>query len=339
MTSRELVKRTLTFDHPERVPRQLWALPCATDSYPEIIKEINTRWPGDFARAPSIYNTSTRISGDPHRKGTYVDEWGCIFTNVHDGIIGEVREPLLKDIEEWSSILPPNETLDFDKQKARDTVNRAYEESDKFIMAACCPRPWERMQFIRGTEEAMVDVMMPDDGARDLIRVIHEFYMKELEFWVTTDVDAIMFMDDWGSQLNLIIPPSIWKDLFKPLYKDYCDIAKAHGKHTFMHSDGNITTIYPDLIEVGVDAINSQIFCMNIEELATIAKGKITFWGEIDRQHAMSNPDPQVARNAVQQVVKHLYDPAGGVIAQFEFGPGANPDAVLAIYDEWSMHT
>jgi hypothetical protein len=106
-----------------------------------------------------------------------------------------------------------------------------------------------------------------------------------------------------------------------------------------MHSDGNITTIYPDLIEVGVDAINSQIFCMNIEELATIAKGKITFWGEIDRQHAMSNPDPQVARNAVQQVVKHLYDPAGGVIAQFEFGPGANPDAVLAIYDEWSMHT
>ncbi len=46
--------------------------------------------------------------------------------------------------------------------------------------------------------------------------------------------------------------------------------------------------------------------------------------------------DPQAGRDAVRKVVERLYDPAGGVIAQFEFGPGANPATVLAILDEWA---
>ena len=55
-----------------------------------------------------------------------------------------------------------------------------------------------------------------------------------------------------------------------------------------MHSDGNILKIYPQLIELGLDAINSQIFCMGVENLEPFA-GKITFWGEMDRQHLLVN--------------------------------------------------
>jgi hypothetical protein len=203
------------------------------------------------------------------------------------------------------------------------------------VLAGCCPRPWEQMQFLRTTVEAMMDVMAPDDGARDLIRVIHEFYMKELEFWTSTDVDGIRFMDDWGSQQQLLISPPLWRDLFKPCYRDYCEIAKANGKFAFMHSDGQIQSIYPDLIEIGVDAVNSQLFCMDLDKLERIAKGKITFWGEIDRQHILPSRNPQDGRDAVRKVAEHLYDPSGGIIAQFEFGPGSNPDTALAIFDEW----
>ena len=56
-----------------------------------------------------------------------------------------------------------------------------------------------------------------------------------------------------------------------------------------MHSDGNITEIIPDLIEIGIDALNSQLFCMDIEELGKKFRGKITFWGEIDRQNILPN--------------------------------------------------
>jgi len=70
-------------------------------------------------------------------------------------------------------------------------------------------------------------------------------------------------------------------------------------------------------------------------ELSRIAKGKITFWGEIDRQRVLTSDNPADGRQAVREVARHLYDPAGGIIAQFEFGAGANPETALVIFDEW----
>ena len=127
----------------------------------------------------------------------------------------------------------------------------------------------------------------------------------------------------------------MWREYFKPIYREYCAAAKAEGKFVFMHSDGYIQEIYEDLIEVGVDAINSQLFCMDMDVLAEKAKGKITFWGEIDRQWILPDENPQIARDAVRKVADKLYDSAGGTMAQFEFGLGANPQSALAVFEEW----
>lgn len=335
-TSRERVRNALTFNHPDRVPRDVWVLPWAITHYPEAWAEMNERFPSDIATAPSPYKPASREKGDPYAVGEYTDEWGCVFRSIQAGVIGEVKEPLLKDVSDWRSVQPPYEILPNGKDMAaRDSVNRFCAETDQFVKTFCFPRPWERYQFIRGSENSYIDVMMPDEGGADLLKAIHDYYMTELEFWVKTDVDAVMFMDDWGSQQQLLIPPAVWRELFKPLYKDYCDMAHAHGKHTMMHSDGCITEIYEDLIEVGVDALNSQLFVMDMADLEKRAKGKLTFWGEIDRQHVLPSPDPETGRHAVRKVAGHLYDPAGGVIAQFEFGPGSNPATATAILEEW----
>jgi len=126
----------------------------------------------------------------------------------------------------------------------------------------------------------MIDLMEDSAELKELLRRVHDFFIKEVEIFATKiDVDAICFMDDWGSQRALLIHPEIWRRVFKPLYAEYVKIAHDHGKKAFMHSDGHIEEIYPDLIEMGVDALNSQLFCMNIEELGRRFKGKITFWG------------------------------------------------------------
>ena len=77
-------------------------------------------------------------------------------------------------------------------------------------------------------------------------------------------------MDDWGSQNSLLINPKTWVKIFKPLYKDYINIAKKHGKKTFMHSDGYTLEVIPHLIDVGLDAINTQIFCIGLEKLGAV---------------------------------------------------------------------
>jgi len=333
---REIVTRCLKFEHPERLPRDLWVLPWAANEFPHLVSELADIFPSDFVTADYFYNPSTRVKGDPYKVGTFTDEWGCTFTNIQDGIIGEVRDPIIAHLDDWEAVEPPYEQLPDNPAEAYGLIARFYDSTDHFVLANCCPRPWERYQFLRGSEEALLDSLLPDSGIKNLLQVIHDFYLKEMEFWAKSRVDALRFMDDWGSQTSLLIHPDIWRELFKPLYQDYCNLAHAEGKFVFMHSDGYIMDIMEDLIEIGVDAINTQIFCMNLENLGRQFKGRITFWGEIDRQQVLPSPHPELGQEAVRTMIRQLYDPAGGLIAQFEIGPGANPETVLAVVDEFN---
>ena len=142
-------------------------------------------------------------------------------------------------------------------------------------------------------------------------------------------------MDDWGSAHSLLIHPDMWRAIFKPLYQDYCDLIHKAGKHAFFHTDGFIEPIFNDLIEVGIDAINCQLFCMNIEELGRLYKGKITFWGEMDRQHILPFGSQEDIRNAVARVRSALYDPSGGVIAQCEWGKDNSRESIETVFSVW----
>ena len=313
----------------------MWLLPWANLHYPEIVKALERNYPSDFATTEYYYPPSSIVKGDPYQPGCYTDSWGCTFRNIQAGLIGEVEHPILADLENARLYEPPWNQVPMNASAARDYINQYYASTDKYVFANICPQPWERYQFLRGTENAMIDMMMPELGGAELLKKIHDFNLQEMEFWMPSDFDAVRLADDWGAQNQLLIHPDMWREIFKPLYREYCNLARAYGKSVFMHSDGYILDIIPDLIEIGVDAVNSQLFCMDMGELARIAKGKITFWGEIDRQHVLPSADPDDGRRAVRKVAEHLYDPAGGIIAQFEFGAGANPKTVNVIFDEW----
>ena len=312
----------------------MWTLPWGEIHYKDELSGIQRQFPDDIIAAPDVNDLSC-VKGGLYTKGEYIDEWGCIFRNLEDGIIGEVSNPIVPDISSWESFTPPYHILPENEQKAIDEINRFYTETDKFVTSACFPRPWERYQFLRGTENSLIDYMIAEKEFQGLLNKIHGFYMKEFELWSKTDVDALTFIDDWGTQSSLFIEPGIWREYFKPIYREYCDRAHSAGKFIFMHSDGNIQSIFPDLIEIGVDAINSQLFVMDMEHLAKIAKGNITFWGEIDRQHILNSSDPDDVIRAVNKVANHLYDPSGGIIAQFEFGPGIIPLNAKLVFEQW----
>ena len=331
MTSRDLVRKTLAFDSPERIPRQLWLLPWAEEQYPHHVRQLQNQFPDDIVTAPAIYKKPLGIQGDRYKIGTYVDEWGCIFNNLHGGVIGIVQNPLIANWEELENLRPPEAVLHLDKNE----VDAFCKVTDRFVLGGTFVRPFERLQFIRTMEQAMIDLAEQPPELFELLNQIHEHYLKEVESWAQTDVDAITLMDDWGFQQALLVSPDIFRRIFKPMYRDYVDIARQYGKSIFFHSDGWITDIILDFIEIGIDALNSQVFCMGIKELGDKFRGKITFWGEIDRQHLLPHGSQEDIEKAVHEVWQHLYAD-GGVIAQCEFGPGAKPENVFTVFETWN---
>lgn len=333
INSRQLVIDTLEFNNTlSMVPKEMWTLPWVFDNYMNEYENITSSIDFDIVRINAILKEKTIEQGDAYEIGDYIDPWGCTFRNIHKGIIGEVKEPIVLD-EDWcdkSKIHIPEELISFDIQQVNEECEK---NKDKFKIAGFFPRPFEQLQFIRGTEELYIDLMLEPKGMLDFIEKMQNFYCRLLTKWAKTDVDALFFMDDWGTQLSLLINPEIWVRIFKPLYKDYIDIAHKYGKKIFMHSDGNILEILPHLVELGLDAINCQIFCMDMNELAKY-KGKITFWGEMDRQHILPHGNIDDVKKAVDLVYNHLWD-NGGCIAQCEFGPGAKPENVFELFKYW----
>jgi hypothetical protein len=336
---RELVGATLDFRNRGKVPRQLWELPWASMYHSEELDRIRETFPNDIVVSPCDDFPSTEgfqvregdPQGDPYEIGTYLDRWNCRFTNFQRGVIGEVKEPLVTG-ENWENrgeLRIPEECLEVD----RGAVNRFCRKTDTFVLAGDWARPFERLQFIRGTEQLYMDLILQPDGLFDMINTIHDYYCRLLRAWAETDVDGLWYMDDWGAQQSLLISPELWVKLFKPLYRDYIDIAHDHGKRVFMHSDGYILDIIPHLIELGLDALNSQIFCMGVERLGPF-RGKLTFWGEIDRQHLLPAATVREIDHAVRSVRNTLWD-NGGCIAQCEFGPGARPENVYRVFEAW----
>ncbi len=332
MTSRELVRRTLAHQNTPRAPRNLWVLPWAERRYPGELAALRAEFPDDFDYIGVDYPKLPCMCGDPYAIGTCTDEWNCTFVNLQEGVIGEVKNPIVQEYDrDLPLVRPPNEWIEADLSgvKARCAA------TDKFTVAGVCVRLFERMQFLRGTENLYMDLATRPEGLLELRDIVHRWNLAMIDRWAATEVDAVSWMDDWGSQRGLLMNPTTWRELFKPCYAEYCRRIHDAGKACLVHSDGHIMAVYEDCIEIGIDAINSQLFCMDIEEIGRRYKGRITFWGEIDRQHLLPNGSVDEISAAVERVAAAIYDGHGGAIAQCEFGAGARPENVREVFAAW----
>jgi hypothetical protein len=327
LTPRERVIRTLRMQGVDRPARDVWTLPAAFFGREQELRVLLDAYPRDFGDS----GYTNPVDESPlYEPGIWTDEWGSTWLNIQRGMIGEVKQPALDDWSKLDGWQPPYHLLG----KGFENVNRTCAASDRFIHLGC-PRPWERLQFVRGSENAYMDLAWGRQEVRKLLEMIHDYYLQHEQHIVRTDVDAVMFMDDWGARDALLISPAMWVEYFKPLYKEYVEMAHAHDKFAFMHSDGYILPLYEHLIEIGVDAINSQLFTMPIEEIGQRFKGRITFWGELDRQHILPFGTPDDVRAAVERVKAALGDVQGGVIGQCELNMGYSLENIRAFFEAW----
>jgi len=332
MNSRLRVTKTLTFQSPDRAPRDLWALPYIGLYRKTELDSLLAEFPPDISGVQVSPGWNDDQNQALAHAGSYVDEWGSRWQIAEPGIIGEVKQPAIPEWSSFKKFKPPWEIL---RQRDFSQTNRKCERSDSFILSECTARLFERMQFLRGTQNLFVDLAYGTQEFLKLLEMVYEYYVEDVRGWCTTNVDGVMFMDDWGTNERLLIHPNTWRALFKPKYKEIVEMIHSAGKFAFFHSDGNIQQIFPDLIEIGIDAVNSQLFIMDIEALASMYKGKITFWGEIDRQHLLPFGTPEEVRQGVLRVRQALDDGSGGVFAQCEWGKDNPIENIRAVFLAW----
>ena len=340
MTSRERVLSVLKKEEVDRFPRDLWALPYINVFKKEEKEELLRLFPSDLGYAPVICGESRYINKNENENSTrWTDDFGCVFEVGEPGVVGEVKDPILKTLEDIEKYEIPYEVID---NADFSQTEEAYNNSDEFVRCAMNVRPFEQMQFLRGTEELFMDMALGERTFDILSEKIHDFNVKATEeVCKNAFADAYSFMDDWGSQKALLISPELWREKFKPMYKAYCDIAHKYNKYVFFHSDGFIEDIYPDLIEIGVDAVNSQLFCMDSDKLINEYGNDIVFWGEIDRQYVLPFGTKVDVKNAVDKIAKKSIEKHGyktGIIAQSEWGKDVSFETMKLLFEQFNRY-
>lgn len=332
ITAKENVIRTLRHDNPQWVPVTLWQLPATRLKYGEALDAVIDSCDLDILSAP--FNDPTE---DPrhYQIGSYTDCWGSTWVNHQAGIIGEVKEYPFADFSKVWDYKNPKELFLSGIDGFEETRKFIDAHKDKFILGGWISL-FERMQYLRGTENLFMDTLIESPEYFKLMDIVEDFYNTYVDEWLKLDIDGIIFGDDWGSQRSLLISPDTWRKQFKPLYKRFFDKVHAAGKFVFMHSDGYILELYDDLIEIGVDAINSQVWCMGLDKVAEKCNGRITNWGEICRQHILPEGSTDDVIKAVHEMKEKLWV-NGGLIGQFEAGPDMPLENIKAGLTHWNV--
>jgi len=269
----------------------------------------------------------------------YKDTWGCVWHCRAAGMQGIINHHPLQNSYDALKIPDPHKTSDlilWDKKSFESQLSDNI-KAGRFSMFGG-ERLWERVHFLRGYQEAMLDMAEDSSEIRDLISKIVEYNIESTKKYLSyEEVDCILFQDDWGNQNSLMVSPGMWREYFYDGYKKMFQSVKDAGKYVYFHTDGHLYPVIGDLIQAGADIINLQSGCHTIEGLYDACYGKVCASVDIDRQHYMPYESPDELKNHIREIYYGLKGNEGGVWVKMDVYPDvplANIEAMRDVFIE-----
>jgi len=301
-----------------------------TDKVPyhlDLTEEVYNRMIEYFNDKDFFSKTGSHLAQERNESFTvltptkFKDMFGVVWNREQEGDFGVVVDYILKEPEFGSYIFP-----DPDEKLIREKCERLEKKSDKFRMYIIGFSLFERAWTLRSMPELLIDFKLNKEFAHELLERITDYNLAVVDIVSEYDIDCIFYGDDWGQQKGLIMGPGIWREFIKPQLKKMYDRAKSHNMYVAQHSCGEISEIFPDLIDLGLDIYNTfQPEIYDVQKMKRLYGDRITFYGGISTQQLLPRASPEEVKAEVKRFMKLLGYNGGYIVAPTHAMPNDIP--------------
>jgi uroporphyrinogen decarboxylase len=276
------------------------------DRYLTVGQQVGFREVGDYIEFTDELGCGRRM---PRQGGLYFD----ICRHPFD--VDDVERRLENHV--WPDPTHPGR-LEGLKQEAQ----AARAKGKLVVLGAHCAGVFEVAWFLRGLERFLTDLASGSrkaecflDKALELKTAYWEVALAELGAYV----DVVNEADDVAGQQGLLMSPRMYRRFIKPRHRELFARIKQAAPHVKLvfHSCGAIRPLIPDLIEIGVDALNPvQISAKGMDPFALKQEfgQEICFWGGgVDTQEVLCKGTPDQVNEQTRRNIDALA-PGGGFI-------------------------
>ncbi len=297
-----------------------------TGQMPEYVPRYRLLW----GVRPPILN------GDRNPDGSGTDIFGVKFTNVPG--TGPIQIPgfmLFEDIRDWREYVKVPDFSDVDwAAMAKPVVDnwdpalpRSIGSSMGFFQA---------MYNFMGFENALIACAEEPEEVKALMEYLTDFYVATLkELIAHYKPDFITMGDDIAHARAPFFSLNMFRELFKPYWKRYIDVAKDAGLPVVLHDCGNNDILVDDFVELGINAWEPAEEGNDILGIKARHDKKLAMMGAFRQNGFVSYPQTTEAevRAEVRRVIE-TYAPGGGY-AFCGIVLGAADDPVVNQRNEW----
>jgi len=299
------------------------------------------------ALAPTRRKTNFSKYHRPLPEGAYIDEWGVarVPGSTHHFVHLEFPMANFTSIEQVETYPFPDLLADY---RYADMPRRAQEirEAGYSSIATVCSHNYVAAWQLRGLEDFLADMLTNPKFAEAIINRTTEMSCGMVKRFARAGIDIVCYGEDIATQRGLVMSPSMWREWLKPRLRRVIEAAHAARPDVlFMyHSDGDVSEVISDLVEVGIDILNPlQPECMDVAKIKQEYGSEIALWGGISVQQTMPWGTPEDVRNEVRERIRTLGKGGGYLIAPSHAiepeVPFENINALKEAIDEFGHYT
>lgn len=238
-------------------------------------------------------------------ENTWVDEWRVTWHHKADSVGSISIGHPLRSYADFAGYVFPRGCLPTRLANASTQIERIRDRNDKYIVGHVGFGIFELGQSLRGMENFLADFYTDKNMALRLIRELANFHLSLIEEWARLDVAAVHISDDWGGQDALLVSPQLFRECFKPYYRELFACAHRNGMQVFFHSCGAVQQIIGDLLEVGVDVLHPLQPGANDYHMIARTYGRdLTVQGGLDVQHTLTRGGPDQIERSLYEFVE-----------------------------------